>query len=120
MAEHMADGNREKIRAIFCEVYKKATLPERSRYLDEACGVGTALRAELDSLLETYEKSGDFLEAPVLGFLGTPLSGAALDGEPIGIGLPNAEVGVWGPRLAVPRGGSVRSPGSGAAIRSRS
>ncbi len=67
MAEHVANENREKVRAIFCEAYKKTTPAERSRYLDEACGVGTALRAELDSLLEAHEKSGDFLEFPVLG-----------------------------------------------------
>ncbi|MBM4029851.1 MAG: serine/threonine protein kinase, partial [Planctomycetes bacterium] len=86
MAEPGTDDNRERVRAIFCAAYRKTAPPERSRYLDEACGVGTELRAELDSLLEAHEKWGDFLEAPLLGPDITPEEPLVMEGPGTAIG----------------------------------
>ena len=67
MAENVTDKNRERIKAIFVEAYRKKTLQERSLYLDEACGSDADLRAELESLLEAHDKYGSFLEdSPVV------------------------------------------------------
>lgn len=37
---------------------------ERERFLDEACGVGTPMRAQVESLLLAHEEAGDFLANP--------------------------------------------------------
>jgi len=61
MPQRITD-NREHIRAIFFEAYKKKTTKERSRCLNEAYGTDTRLRAELDSLFKAHKDSNDFLE----------------------------------------------------------
>ena len=38
-----------------------ATSQERATYLHGACGIGTELRREVDSLLESHERAGSFL-----------------------------------------------------------
>jgi hypothetical protein len=64
--EDIMDNKTEEIKLIFFEAYKKATLQERTGYLDRECGDNTDLRAEVESLLEAYDDTGGFLEAPVL------------------------------------------------------
>ena len=64
MPKHKTDGDREHIRTIFIEAYKKTSPQERSQYLDRACGADVALRAELDSLLDAHAGSSGFLESP--------------------------------------------------------
>jgi len=39
---------------------------ERTRFLDEACGSDDALRREVESLLESHDGAGGFLQSPVL------------------------------------------------------
>ncbi len=38
---------------------------ERAHFLDEACGSDTALRAELQTLIDAHSRAGDFIETPV-------------------------------------------------------
>ena len=63
MPEHVADNDRERIRTVFAEAYRRPP-SERARYLDEACGTHVSLRAEVESLLQAHEKVGEFLENP--------------------------------------------------------
>ncbi|MBN1972158.1 MAG: tetratricopeptide repeat protein [Sedimentisphaerales bacterium] len=68
MPNNTTDNNRrEKIRLLFTEAYKKNTPQEITQYLNETCGSDAELRKELESLLEAYEKYGDFLEnSPII------------------------------------------------------
>ncbi|MEJ2701441.1 MAG: protein kinase [Sedimentisphaerales bacterium] len=60
------DNRTEEIKLIFSEAYKKKTPRQRKDYLDKKCGTDTDLRAEVESLLESYEDAEGFLDAPVL------------------------------------------------------
>ncbi|MHC4629361.1 MAG: serine/threonine protein kinase, partial [Planctomycetota bacterium] len=64
MPENSTDNDRERIRGIFFEAYRKKTPQERSRYLHKECGSDAELRVELESLLEAHDKSGNLLENP--------------------------------------------------------
>jgi hypothetical protein len=57
----------EHIKAILTEALKKETEAERKAYLDEVCGTDANLLAEVESLLRSYDKAGDFLEASPFG-----------------------------------------------------
>src|SRR5437660_763408 len=39
---------------------------ERQAYLDEACGGDAALRREIESLIDAYERAGSFIERPAI------------------------------------------------------
>jgi len=54
------------IKDIFCAALEKATRPERTAYLDQACAGQPEIRAQIDELLRLHEDAGDFLEAPLL------------------------------------------------------
>lgn len=55
----------EKIKSLFQEAVELS--PERiEAFLNENCGDDAALREELESLIEAYKRSGDFLEIPPL------------------------------------------------------
>jgi len=60
------DNKTEEIKSLFSEAYKKKTLRERTDFLDKECGADTDLRAEVESLLESYDDADGFLDAPVL------------------------------------------------------
>ena len=62
MPENVTDNSRQRIRELFFEVYKKKTNKERSQYLDQVCGSDSALRKDLESLLEAHDRSGSLLE----------------------------------------------------------
>lgn len=44
---------------------------DRSAYLEQACGGDAGLRAEVESLLQSYGEAGEFIDSPALG---TPLA----------------------------------------------
>lgn len=72
MSENVKNDNRDRIRELFAEAYRKKSIKERSQYLDEVCGSDSKLREELDSLLQAYDKHNkDFLESPP--FIDQPL-----------------------------------------------
>lgn len=54
------------IKSILFEALEKKDSDERAAYLDGVCGGNTCLRAEAESLLESYEKAADFLPSPDL------------------------------------------------------
>src|SRR5579864_1896858 len=56
---------------------------ERSSFLAEACGSDIDLRAEVDSLLESHEEAGEFLDSPA-GLDSRALDGDDLSGKTIG------------------------------------
>jgi eukaryotic-like serine/threonine-protein kinase len=67
----------------------------RAEFLDEACGGDSALRAEVASLLDAYQKSGGFTETPVFRaspeLLADPVE--PLEGKTIGPYLIREEIG---------------------------
>lgn len=54
------------IKTIFYEALEKKDADERAAYLDSICGKDANLRAEVESLLKSHEKAGDFLPSPDL------------------------------------------------------
>ncbi len=54
------------IRAIFWEALEKTNAAERASYLDEVCSGRPQVRAQVQELLALHERSGSFLESPVL------------------------------------------------------
>ena len=52
-------------RSIFMAALEQESLPERSAYVDEACGGDAALRQRVEALLASHEQAGSFLRMPV-------------------------------------------------------
>jgi serine/threonine protein kinase/tetratricopeptide (TPR) repeat protein len=52
------------VETVFGEAIEIASAPERTAYLDRACGGDAALRRQVESLLGAHGRAGDFLEAP--------------------------------------------------------
>jgi serine/threonine protein kinase/Flp pilus assembly protein TadD len=52
-------------RSIFMAALERESAPERSAYLDEACGGDTALRQRVEALLASHQQAGSFLGMPV-------------------------------------------------------
>jgi serine/threonine protein kinase len=57
-----AEDRGQEVKAIFLEALEKTVGPERTSYLDEACGRDAELRREVDSLLLAHERAGEFLD----------------------------------------------------------
>src|SRR6185503_11377241 len=53
--------------AVFAEALQCATPEARAAYLDGACGLDTALRRRVETLLRAAENAGYFLEEPPTG-----------------------------------------------------
>ena len=51
---------------LFLKALEIRSADERKRYLDEACAGDTALRAEVEALLEASARAGSFLEPPAV------------------------------------------------------
>jgi len=58
---------RQDIELALLEALEKRTLKEREAYLDQVCGDDVEVRAELNSLLESCDQAGGFLEIPPMG-----------------------------------------------------
>jgi len=80
------DNRIEEIKLIFSEAYKKKTPSQRRDYLNKKCGTDSDLRAEVESLLESYDEVDGFLDAPVLN------SDVTLDYSPLAEG-PGTVIG---------------------------
>ena len=52
------------LRAIFCEALDRKSTEEIAHYLDAACGGDAALRAQVEELLASHRKAGNFLGGP--------------------------------------------------------
>jgi serine/threonine protein kinase len=52
------------LRAIFCEALDRKSTEEIAHYLDAACGGDAALRAQVEQLLASHRKAGNFLGGP--------------------------------------------------------
>ena len=50
--------------SIFAQALEITSAAERAAFLDRACGHNQALRAEVEALLRTQERSGDLLDLP--------------------------------------------------------
>src|SRR5262245_6722458 len=53
-------------REIFFAALEKGTAQERSEFLSSACGGDSGLRKRLDDLLHMHEKTGEFLQKPLV------------------------------------------------------
>jgi serine/threonine-protein kinase len=66
----MGDGREAdiwpRVQALFAEAVDRPA-GERAAFLDEACAGAPRLRTEVESLLAAHERSGGFLEPPVVG-----------------------------------------------------
>src|SRR6185295_4586813 len=53
----------QQIKALLQEALERDLL-QRKAFLDEACAGDPSLRAEVDALLDSHARSGDFIESP--------------------------------------------------------
>src|SRR5436309_1138508 len=53
-------------KSIFHAALEKTSARERAAYLDEACQDNSALRAEVEALLQAHDRPGEFLEEPMV------------------------------------------------------
>jgi len=63
----------QQIKAVLEEALERDPL-ERESYLDEACAGDSALRAEVDALIDSHARSGDFIESPAYELLADSLT----------------------------------------------
>jgi serine/threonine protein kinase len=76
MTEPMT-SNRAKVEELF-EAVRTRSAEERARYLADACGPDTELRAAVESLLTAHDAAAQFLQSPAVGVdLDPPLMFAA-------------------------------------------
>ena len=57
------DPRKQRIEAIFGAALELTTPEQREVYLARACGDDTALRLEIEQLIQAYDKAGSFLTA---------------------------------------------------------
>ncbi|MGO9466569.1 MAG: serine/threonine-protein kinase [Isosphaeraceae bacterium] len=60
----------EKIKVIFLEALDKATLAERTAFLDEACALDHGLRQHVDALLQAHDRPDPLLDHSAAEHLG--------------------------------------------------
>ena len=76
----------QQIKAVLEEALERDPL-ERETFLDEACAGDSALRAEVDALIDSHARSGDFIESPAYEVLADSLTQTDL--------LPGAGIGPY-------------------------
>src|SRR5881394_1869175 len=67
------------------EIFERAierSGPERTHYVNEACGEDVVLREEVESLLRSFDDAGSFMESPALGPLAQSLLNERAQLEP--------------------------------------
>nr|MBC8218107.1 hypothetical protein [Planctomycetota bacterium] len=62
----MAAENFKEAGEIFQDAIEIEDPAKRARYLEDACKQDSELRAEVEALLRSHEKAGDFLEVPAV------------------------------------------------------
>src|SRR5205809_1035527 len=75
---------------LFLEALKLRSGEERQEHLDVACAGDSALRAEVEALLEASGQAGSFLESPAVS-----LNVVSIMGEPWVIEQPGAMIGPY-------------------------
>jgi serine/threonine protein kinase len=75
------------VQSIFGRALEVESAPGRAAFLDEACGADAALRAEVEGLLATLGRAGEFMRRPAAA-----AAGVTLGPEPVAEG-PGAVVG---------------------------
>jgi serine/threonine protein kinase len=63
----------QQIKALLESALERAPL-ERSAFLNDACAGDTALRSEVDALLDSHARSGDFMESPAYAVMAGSLT----------------------------------------------
>ena len=63
----------QQIKALLEEALERAP-PERDAFLNEACAGDFSLRAEVEALLDSHARSGDFIESPAYEVLAGSLT----------------------------------------------
>lgn len=63
----------QQIKAVLEEALERDP-PERESYLEEVCAGDSALRAEVEALIESHTRSGDFIESPAYEVLAGSLT----------------------------------------------
>src|SRR5262245_26320140 len=63
----------QKIKALLQEALERDPL-EREAFLDEACAGDSAMRVEVEALLDSLARSGDFIESPAYQVLADSLT----------------------------------------------
>ncbi len=74
----------QQIKAVLEEALERDPR-ERESYLDDACARDSTLRAEVDALIDSHARSGDFIESPAYELLADSLTQTGL-GPGAGIG----------------------------------
>src|ERR1700752_784958 len=76
----------QQIKTVLEEALERDPL-ERESFLDEACAGDSTLRAEVDALIDSHARSGDFIESPAYEVLADSLTQTDL--------LPGASIGPY-------------------------
>jgi serine/threonine protein kinase len=76
----------QQVKAVLEEALERDPL-ERYSYLDEACAGDAALRAEVEALIDSHARSGDFIESPAFAVLADSLTQTDL--------VPGANIGPY-------------------------
>ena len=63
----------QQIKAVLEEALERDP-HERESYLDEACAGDSALRAEVEALIDSHARSGNFIESPAYEVLADSLT----------------------------------------------
>ncbi|HEY7212298.1 MAG TPA: protein kinase [Bryobacteraceae bacterium] len=89
-----------EVKTLF-EAALELTGEDRERYLEDQCGDNPELRREVQSLLENYDQTGDFLDRPVVSV------NSVLDSEMLAAGgkLIGARIGAYRLEKEIGRGG---------------
>ncbi|MCH9647531.1 MAG: serine/threonine-protein kinase [Deltaproteobacteria bacterium] len=90
-----SQGSWQRVKAVVAEALE---LPpaQRSDFLDRSCGEQPALRREVESLLESYDSAGGFLESPAAESLAPLLSSSQARLHKIGPYRVGREIGRGG------------------------
>src|ERR1044071_219221 len=67
----------QQIKAVLEEALERDPL-EREAYLDEACAEDSDLRNEVEALIDSHARSGDFIESPAYEVLSDSLTQTGL------------------------------------------
>ncbi len=65
----------EDVKAVFLEALEKATLAERTAFLDEACAVDPSLRQHVEALLQAHDRPDPLLDHSAAEHLGAGPAG---------------------------------------------
>ena len=88
-------GEWGRVRAIFEEALPLSAA-ERADYLARKCRNDAAIRRQVEGLLSSHDRGGDFLEQPAADLFAHEFAGAALDGHRLGPYEVESRIGAGG------------------------